>query len=151
MDGAGPPNRAGDAQHLQFCLTIQPIAGLYLDGGDPFGDQCVGTAQGRRQQVGLAAGAGRLDCGHDTATRAGDFFVAGPFKAHLEFRSSVAAVNDMRVTVDQGGGHKPPVKAAYLKAGILGRQVRDGPDPRDFVGLNHKSCIREQPVSGPVI
>ena len=59
------------------------------------------------QKVRLGRPAGRRNGGHDATSGAGDLFIAGTVKPHLEFAGAVAAMDDMRVTVDQGRCDQP--------------------------------------------
>jgi hypothetical protein len=54
--GAPGATRAGDAQHLQFGLDVEPVARLDLDRADALGDQRVDALERAGQQIGLGGG-----------------------------------------------------------------------------------------------
>ncbi len=104
---ADPPlarKRARRAQHLQFVVGRQPITRFDLDRRDALGDQRVEAGQRACDQFGLARAARRAHRRDNAATRAGDLFIASARKPHRPLVRAVAAMNQMRVAVDQARG-----------------------------------------------
>jgi len=108
---------SGSAQHFQLRLDIEAIAGLDLDGGDTFRDQCVEPRQRGFDQSFDGERVGRLHGGDDAAAGTRNLFIGRALEAHLEFARPVAAIDDMRVAIDEAGCDPTSLKIGDL--GIL--------------------------------
>ena len=97
----GEPAR--DAERFALGGKFEPIAGFHFDGPDALGDQRVEPPQRRSQQLLFGRGARRADGRQDSAAFAGDLFIGGAREPELEFVRPIAAVNEVRVAIDQGG------------------------------------------------
>ena len=139
---AGLPDGARGAQHPQFGLAVQPVAGFHLDQRDALGDHRVDVGQGGGNQRVQRGRAGGGDGGHDAAPGARHLFIAGPVQAHLELLRAVAAVNHMGVAIDQRGRDQPPAKRGWGVRAPLLRQVRLWPDPLNAaIADRNRRCL----------
>jgi len=62
-----------NAQHFEFGLGVEAVAGLDFERGNPFGNQGIRTLQCPCEQVVFGAAAGRVYCRIDTAATSRDF------------------------------------------------------------------------------
>ena len=108
-DGAALSQLPGCAQHAALVLNGQAVAGLDLEGGDPFGHQCLESGEGGGHQLGLGRLAGGLHRREDSAARAGNVLVGGSPQAQLELVRPVAPMDEMRVAVDEARRDPPAV------------------------------------------
>src|SRR5262249_56048150 len=86
----------------------------------------------------LARRARRGDRGTDSAAGAGDLLVSGAAEAQLELVRAVAAIDEMRVAIDEARGHPAAGEVVHLArdaAGIAG-QIRHRPEPGDAAVLD---------------
>ena len=135
-EGGGDGDRSfageatGGAELAGFGFHLQTITRLDLDGCDTFRDQRIEPRQRLRDQFILGCGAGGLHGGENAAAGARDFLVAGARKPQLELVRAVAAVDEMRVAVDQPRRDPPAFEIdAFFR--VQGRLLGARPDPGD--------------------
>ena len=125
------PEAPGGAQHLEFVAGGQAVAGLDLDRRRTLADEGVEARQRAGDQRVLARRPGRGHRRGDAPARLGDLLVARAGEAKLELGGAVAAIDQVRVAVDEPGRHPAPLQVDPLRGGHAGRQVRHGADPGD--------------------
>ena len=146
-DGALSADLARDAQHAQFVLDGQAIAGLDLDHRHAVRDQVIGSSQRAVQQIGIAGGAGGRNGGADAAARLRDFLVAGAFQPEREFAAAIAAEHQMRVAIDQRGRDECPLQLDLLPIGVILRQIACIPDPGNPPLLDCNRSVFDQTIA----
>ena len=137
---------AGDAQHLDLGVDVEPVARLDLDDRDTLGDQRIGAGQGIGQQIVLGRVASGGDGRDDPAAGARHLFVARPIEAHLEFARAVAAKDDMGVTVYQGGGDQTALHV-LTPFGQVRWQIGLRPDPADLSVVVRDRAVLDEAIS----
>ena len=111
-------------------VHFQAITRLDLDGCDTFRDQCIEPRQRLGDQVILGRCAGGLHGGKNATTGARDFLVAGACEPQLELVRAVAAVDEVRVAVDQPRRDPSAFEIdAFFR--VQGRLFGARPDPGD--------------------
>ena len=142
---------AQGARHLQaFALVLkrQAVARFDLKGGHALGQQMAQAPRGTGLEfwrAGLARGA---HGGRNATALAGDFFVAHALQALLKFRRAVAAIDQMRVAINQAWGDERAtsvVLRAALGAQGLG-QFSQRADPFQGSALHDQGAVGHQAV-----
>ena len=146
---AQPGELARHPQALRLVRQRQAVAGLHLQRGQPLGHQRAGARRRQRPQRLLVGGARRGDGGADAAAGAGDLLIGRALQAQLEFRRSLAAVDQVRVAVDQPGRHQRAAEVVRVGDAVapLGRQLRRGADPAQLLSLDQqRAVVHQSPV-----
>ena len=115
------------AQLFALVLERQSIAGLDLDGGDAFGQQCIEPRQRAGDELGLAGGARGAHRGKDAAAGARDGFVAHAVQPLFEFGGAIAGVDEVSVAVDQSGRDPAALAVDDFRAHRAPGRRADGP------------------------
>ena len=93
----------------------------------------------------LARRARRLDGGDDAAAGAGDLLVARALQAQLELVRPVAAIDEMRVAVDEPGGDPAALAVDSLARIPAGGQVRRRAGKGDPAVLGSDGAVLDDP------
>ena len=109
---------ADDAQHLQFGVERQAVAGLGFDGGSASAQEPLAIAARGSGQILLAGFASAANGGADAATAGGDLGIGDSLDALLEFGGTIAGEDGMSVSVDESGEHDAP--AGIDDGGVVG-------------------------------
>ena len=99
---------AGDSQHLEFGIQVESVAGLDFDGCHALAGQHVQPGQRIGVQLFLAGRPGRIDGGEDTAAFRRDVYITRTAQTSLVLTGPLAAEDEVRMAVDEGGGHPAP-------------------------------------------
>ena len=141
---------AGDAargtQHRELGVDVEAVAGLDLDGRDPLGDQRIDAGEGAGEERLGGRLPGRFDGGEDAAAGPRDLLVAHPLEPHLELARAVAAVDEVRVTVDQRRGDKPAVEVAPRPRCTVGGQYLRRPAPGDATTVQGYRALGDEAI-----
>ncbi len=95
---------ARDPERPALGFEVESIAGFDFDRPHAFGDQRIQSPQGRGGEFVFARGAGRADGRENAAAFASDLFVGRARESQLEFMGAIAPVDEVGMTVDEGGG-----------------------------------------------
>ena len=117
IDTTGLAQAARRAQHLEFRIAIESVAGFDLDGGYALGGERGQPATRRFHQQIFAGGTGGRYRRNDAASLAGDLLVADTGQTLLEFPGTIAAVYEMGVAVDETRRHPAPPGRTHDHAG----------------------------------
>ena len=140
------PDSARNAQHCEFGVDVEAVARLDLDGGDALGNQRVDPGEGAGEEgVGIRPSR-RFDGGEDSAAGPRDLFVARPLEPHLELPCAVAAVDEMRVAVDERRGDEmafeiAPAPCREVVGNRVGRTA-----PGDAPGVQSNRAVVDEAV-----
>ena len=139
---------AGHLQALAFVFQRQPVAGFDLDGGHALVQQFAKALGADYLQLLCAGVAGGLDGGCYAATGAGNLLVAGTVQALFELLRPIAAVDQVRVTVDEAWGNQRTARIVLHIATRqqFGRQRSVRTNPRQGVAVHHQSGVLDQAV-----
>ena len=135
---AQPPRHA---QLLALVFEREAVAGLDLDGAHAVGQQLFEARRGLREErvfVGLARGAHR---GDDAAAGLRHLFVAGAGQPHRELVGALAAVDQVRVAVDQAGRDERAAAVVPRQRGVARPAVRRARRSSDRALLDHDGGI----------
>lgn len=137
------PEPPRDAQLLALGGEVQAVARFDLDRGDALGQQRLEPRRGLREQRVFVGGAGGPHGRHDAAAGACDFLVAGAGEPHRELVGTLAAIDQMRVAVDQAGRDPRAVGIVVRQAAVsLGKRgVRA--EPSDATLLDNQRGIAD--------
>ena len=135
-----------NAEHLEFGVPVEAVTRLDLKGRDTFGNQRVNALQGFFQQGRLVCLARCGDCGNNTATGSGDFFIACPVEAHFKFVGAIAAKNNMGVAIDQPWGDQAATAVRLFFWSCLGWDIFSQANPADLTSFHPNSTIVHKPV-----
>ena len=136
------------AQLAAFCLELESIAGFDLDGRGTLGNQRVETRLGAGHEIVLARQACRLHGRGDAATAQGNFRVACPGEPQLELLGAVAAIDEVRMAIDQARGD-PATLAVDRFPGIeAGRSVPGRTCIDDFPGIGCDQAVFDEAEPG---
>ena len=89
------------AQHAQFCVAIETVAGLGFESGRAAAQHPVAMAARGGEQFVFACGTGQLDGAQNAAAGRGDLLIGGAGNALLEFVGAVAGKDEMRMRIDK--------------------------------------------------
>jgi hypothetical protein len=120
LDLALPTELARSSQLPRLSLELEAVAGLDLDAGHALGEQRFEPRARCRYQLRFGSGARGAYSRHDPAARARDRLVALAVQAPLEFRSAVARVDQVCVTVDETRRDQPARAVDHLVRAPLG-------------------------------
>ena len=128
----------------------QAIAGLDLQRCDPLGHQRACPPQRSGEEQFVAGGARRRDRAADAAAGACDLFVAHALQALFELAGAVAAVDQVRVAVDQPRGDERALEIVFGVDLDVRRQRVVGADPDDTIVLREQraACDLAIPAAG---
>src|SRR3546814_4733067 len=93
----------GRAQHAQFALTIQAVAGFHLDRGDALGGEMIEPLERAPDEFILARRAGRPHRRENAAAGPSDLLVPRPLEAQFEFLGAVAAEEQRGLAIAEAG------------------------------------------------
>ena len=127
----GAAEAARHFEHPDLGVEVQPVPGLDLHGGRALAGHRLQAAQSAPEELLGRGGPGGPQGGHDPATGGGQFLVARSSETRLELAPPVAAEDQVRVAVDQGGRDPAPLERACLLR-PMGRKFRFRPDPGDL-------------------
>ena len=135
-------------QGLAFIGQAESVTGFDFNGGHAFGHQVLQPRQAlfeQRVKTGCTCGP---DGGDNATAFARNVFVTGALQASFKFLRAMAAVNQMRVAVDQPGGNKCPLRIMALltsfkqRSRYIGRRAHPG----DALSLNDQCARLNQAV-----
>ncbi len=106
-------------QHFTFVCEIQPVAGLDLQGGDPFAQQTSQPLPGQRQQLLFAAFPGGAHGRVNTAAVGANGLVGDAVEALLPLLRPAAAEDQVRVAINQPRREQPAAEVNTLPCGRL--------------------------------
>ena len=144
IDGAKRGELAGDAEHFQFGLDIEAIAGFDFDGGDAFSQYGVESLQCGFQKLGFRGFAGGAHGGHDAAACLGNIRISHAIETHFKFMGAIAAIDQMGVAIDEAGGEQ---LAAAIMDGFCRRRHIGRADPLDHSVLSQYTAILDQAIA----
>ena len=96
---------ANHAEHLQFGLAIEAVAGFGFYGRGAVAQHPVAMAAGGGEKFIFSGGTGEGDGAQDASASCGDLLVGGAGDALLEFCGAVASEDEMGVGIDEAGGY----------------------------------------------
>ena len=138
---------ASHPQHLELGVEVQAVTGLDLDGCHALASKRLQPGQRVGVQLVLAGRAGGRHGGQDAAAFSRYFFVADAAKPPLVFLGPLAAEDEVRMTVDEGGRHPAPGQGACFRR-CPGREFRRGADPVDDAVANRDCAVVDRAVIG---
>ena len=110
----GAPERARDAQHLRLILEREPVAGLDLERRHALAGERRQARRALLEQLCLTRGAHRAHAREDAAAGARDLLVGAAAQPLGVLGRARAGEHQVRVAVDQSGGHPGAAEVVHL-------------------------------------
>jgi hypothetical protein len=119
-------------------------AGFDFDRRDAFGEQRLEPRGGLAEQGVFVCGTCRADRGDDAAAPPRDLFVADSRQTLRESAGALAAVHQMRMTIDETGAHPRAVQILARPCGVFSGQGSGSTEPGDCAVLHGDRSIGQR-------
>ena len=113
------------AQHVQFGVAVETVAGLGFECRGAAAQHPVAMAACGGEQFIFSCGAGQLDGAQNAAAGRGDLLIGGAGDALFELVGAIAGEDEMRVRIDEARCHAAPFGVDDCRVGRdFGLEVR---------------------------
>ena len=123
-------------------FQAQAITRFDFDGANALGQQSLQSWNGRIEQGIFVRQSRGLDAGHNAAPSPRHLFVARPGQAHGKFVGTLAAVNEVRVAIDEAWRDQGALAGMFGQLSVIVWQFGVSAHPGNGPLLDHNGRIR---------